>query len=87
MVFFNLPTYEMVNDLNGAHTQRPLPPIKNSQHTLSTITEHPLDKSSVKSDDITSLSTEASGIISTPPFYTKHPQRIPCISRKNIVAI
>ena len=47
--FVKILTSEMVNDLNDAHTQRPLPAITSSQQlTLSTITEHPLDEGSDK---------------------------------------
>ena len=58
MVFFNIHTSEMVNDLNEAHTQRTLQSLERSQQLpLSTISEDPLDEPSDNSDDPTNPST------------------------------
>ena len=50
MVFLNIITAEMANDLKDSHARRPLPPIKSS-HQLSTIIENPLDESFDNSGD------------------------------------
>ena len=65
-----------------------------SEFSLSTITEHPLDQSSITSDypsdDLTSSPTQSydphdsNGITSLPPFYTKRPiRKLSKISRPN----
>ena len=59
---FNILTSETPNNLNGAHTQKPFPPIKKSQKfPLSTLNEHPLGESSDNSHDPTHSSALPSG--------------------------
>ena len=48
--FFNIITADMINNLKGSHTRRPIPLIKSS-HKLSTGFENALDDSTDNSDD------------------------------------
>ena len=68
--FLNILSSDIVNDLNDAHTQRPLPPIESlQQFPLSTINEHPLDESSDNSEDPTNPFTKPSGYFTTTFLY------------------
>ena len=78
---FNIPTAEMVNDLNDNHPNRPKLIIKGSKSSpLTHVIEKPLDDLS-NSDDQTDRSTNPTGITSPPPIYTKRPNRLNKIAR------
>ena len=80
--FCNILTSDTVNDIDDAHTQRPLPLNKSSQPLpLSTLNEHPLDESFDNSDDPTITSTKLSGMILPPHFLTKRSKRISIMSQ------
>ena len=64
--FLNILTADMINDLKNARSKRSF---KSSNH-LPNITENPLDESFLSPHDTTGISSNPTGFISPPPFYT-----------------
>ena len=74
---------DMVNNLKNARSKKSL---KSSNH-LPNITENSLHESSLNPHDTTGISSNATGITSSPPFYTKSPNRISKMTRFKFLPI
>ena len=79
--FLNILTADMVNDLKSVRSGTS----SKSSNQLSTITENPLEESSFNPIDTTGISSNPTGISSSPPFYTKRSNRISKMTRFKIL--